>query len=107
VVWFEIGTTEPEAATGFYGPLLGWSFDVDEDSSIDGRTYIRILAPARPGRWARSPTDVTATVDTAQRSGARVERGPESTPTARSPPASSTPVATVSAFLAAGRQAAG
>ncbi|MFW5418011.1 VOC family protein [Nocardiopsis sp. CNT-189] len=48
VVWFEIGTTDPQAVAGFYGPVLGWSFEVDEDSSIDGRTYTRILAPGAP-----------------------------------------------------------
>ncbi|MFJ8648896.1 VOC family protein [Streptomyces sp. NPDC093546] len=48
VVWFEIGTTTPEAITGFYAPLLGWSFEVDPDSSIDGRTYTRILASGAP-----------------------------------------------------------
>lgn len=45
VVWFEIGTTDPDAVTGFYGPLLGWSFEADPDSSVDGRAYTRILAP--------------------------------------------------------------
>ncbi|MEU7648082.1 VOC family protein [Streptomyces huasconensis] len=48
VVWFEISTTDPETVTGFYGPLLGWSFEVDPDSSVDGRTYTRILAPGAP-----------------------------------------------------------
>ncbi|GAA0443202.1 hypothetical protein GCM10009544_02500 [Streptomyces stramineus] len=48
VVWFEIGTTDPKAVTDFYGPLLGWSFEVDPDSSVDGRTYTRILAPGAP-----------------------------------------------------------
>ncbi|MEU7279859.1 VOC family protein [Streptomyces sp. NPDC045431] len=48
VVWFEIGTAGPETVTGFYGPLLGWSFEVDPDSSVDGRTYTRILAPGAP-----------------------------------------------------------
>ncbi|WP_030786521.1 VOC family protein [Streptomyces sp. NRRL S-920] len=45
VVWFEICTTDPKAATDFYGPLLGWNFEVDLDSSVDGRTYTRIIAP--------------------------------------------------------------
>lgn len=48
VVWFEIGTADPEAVMDFYGPLLGWSFETDPDSSIGGRTYTRILAPAAP-----------------------------------------------------------
>ncbi|MEW2576431.1 VOC family protein [Streptomyces syringium] len=45
VVWFEIGTAEPEAVQDFYGSLLGWTFEVDPDSSVDGRTYTRITAP--------------------------------------------------------------
>lgn len=45
VVWFEIGTTEPEAVQDFFGSLLGWVFEVDPDSSVDGRTYTRITAP--------------------------------------------------------------
>ncbi|MEU4203685.1 VOC family protein [Streptomyces sp. NPDC026294] len=48
VVWFEIGTTDPDAVTGFYGPLLGWSFEADPDSSVDGRTYTRVFAPGAP-----------------------------------------------------------
>ena len=48
VVWFEIGTANPDAVTDFYGRLLGWSFEVDEHSSVDGRTYTRILAPGAP-----------------------------------------------------------
>ncbi|MEU8893328.1 VOC family protein [Streptomyces sp. NPDC048442] len=48
VVWFEIGTADPKAVQEFYGPLLGWTFEVDEDSSVDGRTYTRIMAPGAP-----------------------------------------------------------
>lgn len=48
VVWFEFGTTDLTTVTDFYGPLLGWSFEVDPDSSIDGRTYTRILGPGAP-----------------------------------------------------------
>lgn len=48
VVWFEIGTTDPQAVKDFYGPLLGWTFEADPDSSVDGRTYTRILAPGAP-----------------------------------------------------------
>ncbi|MFJ6697967.1 VOC family protein [Streptomyces sp. NPDC091272] len=49
VVWFEIGTTDPQQVQDFYGPVLGWTFAVDPDSSVDGRTYIRIMAPE--ARW--------------------------------------------------------
>ncbi|MFH8788259.1 VOC family protein [Streptomyces roseoverticillatus] len=45
VVWFEFETAEPQAVQDFYGPLLGWSFEKDPDSSIDGNLYIRVIAP--------------------------------------------------------------
>ncbi|WP_194813663.1 VOC family protein [Nocardia sp. XZ_19_385] len=45
VVWFEIGTRDSTAAEKFYSQLLGWNFEVDPDSSVDGRRYIRIMAP--------------------------------------------------------------
>ncbi|MCM1971493.1 VOC family protein [Streptomyces sp. G1] len=48
VVWFEIGTADPQAVQEFYGPLLGWTFETDPDSSARGRAYIRILAPGAP-----------------------------------------------------------
>ncbi|MYT32938.1 MULTISPECIES: VOC family protein [unclassified Streptomyces] len=48
VVWFEFATADPQAIQGFYGPLLGWSFEKDPDSSIDGNIYIRIMAPGMP-----------------------------------------------------------
>ncbi|MFD3328220.1 VOC family protein [Streptomyces sp. NPDC058701] len=48
VVWFEIGTADPATVQNFYGPVLDWSFEVDQDSSVDGRTYTRIIAPGAP-----------------------------------------------------------
>ncbi|MEU5002419.1 VOC family protein [Streptomyces sp. NPDC021622] len=48
VVWFEISTADGQAAKDFYGPLLGWSFAVDPDSSVGGVTYTRIMAPGMP-----------------------------------------------------------
>ncbi|MFF3226970.1 VOC family protein [Nocardia suismassiliense] len=48
VVWFEIGTRDATAVEKFYTELFGWSFELDPDSSIDGRRYIRILAPSAP-----------------------------------------------------------
>ncbi|MEV2274427.1 VOC family protein [Nocardiopsis sp. NPDC049922] len=48
VVWFEISTADGEAVKEFYGSLLGWSFAVDEDSSVGGVTYTRIMAPGMP-----------------------------------------------------------
>ncbi|QBS46485.1 VOC family protein [Nocardia sp. CS682] len=46
VVWFEIGTRDATAVEKFYTELFGWRFELDPDSSIDGRRYIRILAPS-------------------------------------------------------------
>ncbi|MFJ2738910.1 VOC family protein [Streptomyces sp. NPDC087440] len=48
VVWFEIGTAAPQQVQDFYGSVLGWTFAVDPDSSVDGRTYTRIMAPGAP-----------------------------------------------------------
>ncbi|MGE7439357.1 VOC family protein [Kitasatospora sp. NPDC001175] len=48
VVWFEIATADGAAVREFYGSLLGWTFAVDPDSSVDGSTYTRITAPGMP-----------------------------------------------------------
>ncbi|MFD3807947.1 VOC family protein [Streptomyces sp. NPDC058611] len=48
VVWFEIGTADPKPVQDFYGPVLGWTFEIDPDSSVDGRSYTRIIAPGAP-----------------------------------------------------------
>ncbi|MEK2477125.1 VOC family protein [Streptomyces noursei] len=48
VVWFEFATADPQAVQDFYGPLLGWTFERDPDSSIDGNIYLRIFAPDMP-----------------------------------------------------------
>ncbi|WP_424216555.1 VOC family protein (plasmid) [Streptomyces sp. BI20] len=48
VVWFEIATADGPAVRAFYGQLLGWTFAVDPDSSVDGSTYTRIMAPGMP-----------------------------------------------------------
>lgn len=48
VVWFEISTRDAEPAQKFYSRLFGWTYELDPDSSIDGRRYIRIIAPDAP-----------------------------------------------------------
>ncbi|QHC26267.1 VOC family protein [Streptomyces sp. GS7] len=48
VVWFEFATADPQAVKDFYGPLLGWTFELDPDSSTDGNIYLRILPPGMP-----------------------------------------------------------
>ncbi|KZM75148.1 VOC family protein [Nocardia terpenica] len=48
IVWFEISTRDAEPAQTFYSRLLGWTYELDPDSSIDGRRYIRIIASNAP-----------------------------------------------------------
>lgn len=48
IVWFEIATGDAESVQKFYSELLEWTYEVDEDSSVDGRRYIRIIAPNAP-----------------------------------------------------------
>ncbi|MFI2614911.1 hypothetical protein [Streptomyces sp. NPDC018584] len=74
VVWFEIGTTAPEAVTGFYGPLLGWTFEADPDSSIDGRRR----HARRTGRHGRRAQYMQRAAP--QQEGAQVEQRPRSAP---------------------------
>ncbi|MFC0842343.1 VOC family protein [Streptomyces noboritoensis] len=58
VVWFEIGTADPQAVQDFYGPLLGWTFETDPASSAHGRAYIRIMAPGAPWPMGAIQQDV-------------------------------------------------
>ncbi|WP_424889037.1 VOC family protein [Streptomyces sp. XH2] len=55
VVWFEIGTADPEAAQGFYGSLLGWTFQAVP--AAGGHPYTLITAPgaALPMGGIREP----------------------------------------------------
>lgn len=48
VVWFEIGTSDTAVVRDFYGSVLGWTFETDQDSSTDGRVYTRVIAPGAP-----------------------------------------------------------
>ncbi|WP_433579673.1 VOC family protein [Nocardia brasiliensis] len=49
VVWFEFTTHDAGAVEQFYGPLFGWTFELDPDSSVAGRRYVRITA--RDAAW--------------------------------------------------------
>ncbi|MCM6778247.1 VOC family protein [Nocardia sp. CDC159] len=88
VVWFEIGIDAADPVQKFYSELLGWTYELDPDSSIDGRRYIRIIAPGAPfpmGAISEAPgaparinlsilsTDVRADVDRLAKLGAAVE----------------------------------
>lgn len=42
VAWFQIGTTDPDAAKKFYGDLFGWSFAPDPNS---GGRYHNVSYP--------------------------------------------------------------
>ncbi|MFI6999295.1 VOC family protein [Nocardia sp. NPDC050175] len=48
VVWFEIATDAADPVQKFYTELLGWTYELDPGSSIEGRRYIRIIAPGAP-----------------------------------------------------------
>lgn len=61
VVWFEIGTSDLETTKDFYGHVFGWSYETDPDSSVGGRTYTRIMAPAAPWPMGAIYTDATGT----------------------------------------------
>ncbi|GGU92596.1 hypothetical protein GCM10010211_69250 [Streptomyces albospinus] len=74
VVWFEIGTADPQATKDFYGSLLGWTFHAVP--AAGGRIYTLISAagaplpmggiwePAQDGREAMSLSIRSADVDT-------------------------------------------
>lgn len=38
-VWYELMTTDADAAQAFYGPLIGWSFDKGDPGGMDYRTF--------------------------------------------------------------------
>lgn len=40
--WYELTTTDPAAATAFYGAVLGWNV---QDSGMEGMTYLLASAP--------------------------------------------------------------
>ncbi|WP_297612709.1 VOC family protein [Nocardia sp.] len=88
VVWFEIATDAATPVQKFYTELLNWTYELDPDSSIDGRRYIRIIAPGAPfpmgaiQEAAGTPTgsrlsilsaDVRADVDRLSKLGATVQ----------------------------------
>ncbi len=45
VAWFEIATSDPDAAEKFYGSLFGWAFEADEPAASGGMDYRNIKAP--------------------------------------------------------------
>lgn len=45
VAWFEVATSEPEAAQEFYGELFGWKFAADPGAASVGMDYRLITYP--------------------------------------------------------------
>jgi predicted enzyme related to lactoylglutathione lyase len=45
VAWFEVATSDPDAAERFYGELFGWSFAADTESAEGGMDYRIIRYP--------------------------------------------------------------
>lgn len=95
MAWFEIGTTDFEATTGFYRAAFGWRFE--KDTTAGGIPQYSIFTggdwPAgglfdHGGRAGGADyaipcilvADVAATATAAVAAGASLEQGPESTP---------------------------
>ncbi|WP_067540646.1 VOC family protein [Nocardia crassostreae] len=93
MVWFEIGTNDPEATRAFYSEAFGWRFEFD--ANADGKQYYNIFTgPQWPtgGMYDLRPNgadylisaflvgDVPALADTAEKYGATIEFGPDGTP---------------------------
>lgn len=94
-VWFEIGTTDPQATRQFYEAAFGWRFEKDE--SVGSKPYFNVFT-GNPfpsgGTYDHSSgpggadyvmpsflvTDVPTTVAEAAAGGAAVEYGPDSNP---------------------------
>lgn len=45
VAWFEVATTEPDAAQEFYSELFGWAFAPDPDAAKAGMDYRVVTYP--------------------------------------------------------------
>ncbi|MDT0449216.1 VOC family protein [Streptomyces hesseae] len=93
--WFEIGTTDPQASSEFYGEAFGWRFE--KDDSAGGKPYYNVFTGNEwpsGGMYDHSSgpggadytmpsfmvTDVPATVTAAVEAGAVVEHGPDGNP---------------------------
>jgi predicted enzyme related to lactoylglutathione lyase len=94
--WYELVTTDPEAAEGFYTRVVGWGTQpfpgldaryvawTAHDQPIGG--VVELPPDAKSGgagpRWMLyvGVTDVEATVEKAQELGGRVEEGPRDVP---------------------------
>jgi predicted enzyme related to lactoylglutathione lyase len=44
LAWFEVATSDPDAAQKFYGSLFDWSFDADGPAAAGGVDYRNVTA---------------------------------------------------------------
>lgn len=92
-IWYELMTTDPDAAARFYGEVVGWTIAVEPDANAGGQDYRMIarsdggmaggvlkLTPDMIDHGARPvwlgylhTTDVDATITAAQAEGATVQ----------------------------------
>jgi predicted enzyme related to lactoylglutathione lyase len=49
LAWFEVATSDPDAAQKFYGNLFDWSFAADPSSEASGMDYRNITASGAEG----------------------------------------------------------
>ncbi|GAA5184198.1 VOC family protein [Rugosimonospora acidiphila] len=89
VTWFEIGTSDPAAASAFYGGLFGWKFSSDKEySEIDPSAEGGIAGGIMPlGGGATGyaifyvqVADVPAAVAAAEAAGGKLAVGPKGDP---------------------------
>lgn len=76
--WIELGSTDPQRAQDFYGPLLGWTFS-GSDAAFGGHvdcaangSPVAGISPGDTNEWLvfLSVDDATATRDAAEHNGA-------------------------------------
>jgi predicted enzyme related to lactoylglutathione lyase len=90
VTWFEVITTDPTRAQGFYGPLFGWKFEDDDsgyilinqgDGAATGGGMARVRDGGRPmAVFNVQVDDVSTACERAHDLGGTVVMPPQSTP---------------------------
>jgi hypothetical protein len=84
--WVDLGTPDPSAAEGFYGPLFGWSFDPGENpeetggylsAMLGGKAVagvMRLMQEGQPPAWSSyiSVEDADATIEAVKANGGSV-----------------------------------
>ena len=54
-IWYELITPDPDGAEGFYGPMLGWSFEKSNQPGMDYRMFS--TAETQVGGLMKTPED--------------------------------------------------